>query len=337
MDNLKPQDKELKLYTGEWSFYDFSERFVPSGYFDNMPIDVQLEEMSRIDGLDGFGPIYPTGTHTNDPHKFVKLLENYGLKVGPILVDHYGDKKWRNGGLSSNDKNTRKECIKLIKDAMDYAGEIPGSTLETWPGQDGYDYVFQTDYISSWKHLVESYIEICEHNINVKVAVEFKRKEPRQKIFVSDTGTMIMLFQDVKMENITGILDTGHALMSSHANLAEDMYLLNRYKKLDTIHLNDNYRDADPDLIYGTCVLWENLEFFYHLNKVNFNGWFEIEYGAPKEDRIKSLELAVKMIKKYNELAMKISENSIEIDNNLKDYRYHANMDLISNIVLNLE
>jgi len=328
--------KKIKLYTGEWSFYNFAERFVPSGYFDNMPIDVQLEEMSRIEGIEGFGPIYPTGTHTNDPHKFVKLLENYGLKVGPILVDHYADRKWRNGGLSSNDKNVRNECIKLIKDAMDYAAEIPGSTVETWPGQDGYDYAFQTDYISSWKYLVESYKEICEHNTNIKVAVEFKRKEPRQKIFISDTATMIMLFQDVGMENITGILDTGHAIMS-HENLAEDVYLLARYKKLDTIHLNDNYRDADPDLIYGTCILWENLEMFYHLNKVKFNGWFEIEYGAPKEDRIKSLNLSVKLIRKYCELASKISEFSNEIDRNINEYGYSKNMDLISNLILNLE
>jgi len=324
--------KKLKLYTGEWSFYHFGERFVPHGYFNNIPIDEQLAVLSKIEGLEGFGPIFPTGTHTNDPHNFIKLLNNYNLKVGPILVDHYGDKKWRNGSLSSCDEKVRRECIKLIKDAMDYAAEIPGSIVETWPGQDGYDYAFQTDYISSWKYLVESYQEICEHNPKVKVAVEFKRKEPRQKIFICDVGTMIMLFQDVGMDNLTGILDTGHAFMS-HESLAEDIALLDQYNKLDIVHLNDNYRDADPDLIFGTCILWENLEMLYYLDKVNFEGWHEIEFGAPKEDRIKSLRLAVNMILKYKELADRIAEHSHEIDNNLKRYHYADNMNLISDLI----
>ena len=326
---------KIKLYTGEWQFYNFSERFVPSGYFSDLPIDIQLEEMSKIDGLDGYGPIYPTGTHTNDPHEFVKLLKNYDLEVGPILIDHFGDKKWRNGGLSSNNKKIREECIKIIKDGIDYAAEIPGTTVETWPGQDGFDYAFQTDYMSSWEHLTESYKEICEHNPKVKVAVEFKRKEPRQKIFVADTGTMIMLIQDVGKDNFTGILDTGHAMMS-HEDLAEDVMLLNRLGKLDIVHLNDNYRDSDPDLIFGACIFWENLELFYYLNKVNYKGWHEIEFSAPKEDRIKSLKLTVKMIKKYKDLADKIYENSAEIDKNLKENKYSANMNLISEIVFDL-
>ena len=84
---------KIKLYTGEWQFYNFSERFVPSGYFSDLPIDIQLEEMSKIEGLDGYGPIYPTGTHTNDPHEFVKLIKNYNFEVGPILIDHIVDKK----------------------------------------------------------------------------------------------------------------------------------------------------------------------------------------------------------------------------------------------------
>ncbi len=106
---------------------------------------------------------------------------------------------------------------------------------------------------------------------------------------------MMALFHDVGMDNLKGVLDTGHALQAQES-LAEDLVFLREHNRLGIIHLNDNYRDADPDLLVGTIAFWDNLEFFYYLNKTNYNGTLEIDYQSPRDDRLKLLKLAVKNI-----------------------------------------
>ena len=180
--------------------------------------------------------------------------------------------------------------------------------------------------------MVESYQEICSYNSKVSIAIEYKSKDPRQKQYVSNIGKMMMLLNDVGMDNLMGCVDTGHALMANE-NLAESIVLLQMHNKLGVVHLNENYRDADPDLIFGTIAFWENLEMYYYLKKINFKGWCEIDIISPRDDRVKSMNLVVKLIKIYEMLADKLIEYSEEIEKNLSGYHFCNNMDLITDII----
>jgi len=219
-----------------------------------------------------------------------------------------------------------------VQEAVDFAAQIPGASCRIWPAHDGFDYPFQVNYEDGWKYLIESYKEICSHNPKVKISVEYKQKDPRQRQYISNIGKMMMLFNDVGMDNLTGALDTGHALMSQE-NLAEDVVILLTHEKLNEIHLNENYRDSDPDLIFGTIAFWENLEMYYYLNKYNFSGWNEVDITSPRDDRVKALKLAVKMALKYNELAERLMEHKNEIEENLNGYHFADNMNLITDIL----
>ena len=53
-----------------------------------------------------------------------------------------------------------------------------GSVL-LWPAHDGYDYVFQVDYVESWKYMVETVREIGEYAKDMKIAIEAKLKDPK--------------------------------------------------------------------------------------------------------------------------------------------------------------
>jgi len=323
---------KLNISAGLWVFGDFAERYVPGGYHDEIDFERQLEIMSGIEGLDGIGIVYPTYPLPDDPDKLVEKLSDFNLKVGDITVDNYGDRKWRQGAFSSNEEKIRKDNIDICKETIDFAAQIPGTTVTTWPAHDGFDYSFQTNYRDGWKYLVESYKEICSYNSNVKIAVEYKSKDPRQRQYVSNVGKTMMLLNDVDMDNIMAALDTGHALMSQE-NLAEDVVLLDSHDKLGTIHLNENYRDSDPDLIFGTIVFWENIEMYYYLNKTGFKGWNEIDIVSPRDDRIKSLKITVKMALKYKELADRLNGHSEVLDKNLDNYRFADNMELITDLI----
>ncbi len=316
-----------------WCLGTYGERYVPGGYFEEMTVDQQLEIMSKIEGLTGLFTFYPVAPLPEDPDKLVKKLADFGLKVSNLAVECWSDRKWKNGAFATNEENIRKDAVKLFKEAIDFAREIKAESVLLWPAHDGLDYPFQTNYYDGWKNMLETVREICAYDPEMKIALEAKSKDPRQKQYIRDTGKALALINDAGAPNLGAALDVGHALMAGE-NLAESTALLDSHDKLYQIHLNENYKDADPDMIFGTINFWELLEFFYFLNKTNYEGWQAIDIIAPRDDREKSLKLGVKMIWKYKELADRLKEHEKEIDENMKGYRFADNMDMITDLIL---
>ena len=321
----------IAVYLGILGTY--ASRYTPDGFYDN-PVDPeeQLEAMSKIEGLDGVVFISPDPSFATDPDTLVKKFSNHGLRVANFTVKNYCDRKWKHGAHCTNEEDVWRENIQLCKDTIDFAAEIPGTRVTIWPAHDGFDYFFEIDYRRAWKRMVDSFREIAEHNPSVKLCVEYKQKDPRQKYFLGNMGKAMMLINDVGADNLGCALDTGHALMSLES-LAESAMLLDMHDRLNTIHLNDNYRDADPDLIVGALAFWDNLELYYFLNKTDYDGWNEIDIVSPRHDRLESLKLAVKMTLKIKALADKLSEHADEIDANLEGYRFTDNMNLIMDVL----
>lgn len=323
---------KLNIDAHLWCLGTYKERYVPDGYFDEMTLEEELDIMSKIKGLDGLCVFYPPNPLPNNPGELIKKLYSYNLKVSNIGVEIWSNRKWKYGAFSTTENNIRKDAIKFMKEGIDFAKEVKADSVLLWPGHDGFDYLFQTDYRKAWKYLVETIREIGEYDKSVKIAIEYKSKDPRQKQYVSNVGKLMMLLNNIGLDNVGGVIDIGHALMAQE-NLAESLVILDSHDKLYQIHLNENYKDADPDLIFGSINFWEILEFFYFLNKTNYRGWATLDIISPRDDRIKSLQLAVKLIHKYKEIADKLNVHSQKIDKNLKEYRFADNMNLIMDIL----
>ena len=108
---------------------------------------------------------------------------------------------------------------------------------------------------------------------------------------------------------------------------------MDRHKKLFQVHLNDNYKNADPDMIFGTVNFWENLEFMYYLIQTDFDGWCSVDIIANRENREDSFRACVRLIEKYYEMAGRLVENKDVLQANMEDYRFSKNIDLISSII----
>jgi xylose isomerase len=324
---------KMNLMADAVVFDSNAERYVPGGYHEFIPLEKRFETMSKTPGLSGMGITWPTDPLPSDPDKLVKFFADYNLKPGDCSINDYDNKKWRHGPLVTTEKNIRTEHLKLCKEAIDFASQIPGLKVMIWPGHDGFDYPFQTNYSVAWGNMVENLKEICSYNPKIKVCIEYKAKDPRQRFYIGNIGKLMALFNEVGMDNLMGVIDTGHALQCQES-LGEDFVFLNDRKKLGIIHLNDNYRDADPDLIVGTLAFWDNLEFFYYLVKSDYDGTIEIDYQTPREEQSKSLNLAVKMVYKYKEMAEKLIKHEAEIDKNLLGYHFADNMQLITDLIL---
>ena len=283
-----------------------SDRFVTSGYGSPYQRDEFLDNLARIDGLGGVELCYGSDV-TEDTLKVVDTkLKGYGLKVASIGPDVFGNPKWGKGAFSSKDARVRKDAVAHVKTVIDMAAEMGGDLVNIWPGQDGYDYCFQADYLRERAWFVEGVKECCRHRRDVRVAVEYKPKEPRTHSYIGTAAIALLTVNQIDEPNCGVTMDLGHALVA-YENAAEAAALLKQNgDKLFHVHMNDNYRLCDDDMMVGSVHFIEYLEFFYWLKRVNYDGWLSVDQFLYREDGIKGAEESIRWMQEFIALADKL-------------------------------
>ena len=322
----------LKICTHMGVLGPFVERYVPKGYYETLDPKQKLDIFSKIDGLEGLNMSYPRCQSMGTPEDLKKMYDDFGLKIADLGVDLWSDAEWKLGSISARDRKIREKAIKVTKDAMDLSLELGAYSVLLWPAHDGFDYPFETNYHQDWDYIFESLEEIGNWRSNVKVALEYKQKDPRAKAYIDNIGKTLFIIQSLESKNIGAALDLGHCFLAQE-RAAESLVLLSRVDRLFQIHLNDNYRDSDPDLLFGSINFWDTLELFYWLGTINYEGWINIDICSPRVDPIKMLRLAVKFVKDYEKLAQKLLKNREVIEDNIGMNRFADNMDIVREII----
>mgnify|MGYP000862632454 CR=1 FL=1 len=116
------------------------------------------------------------------------------------------------------------------------------------------------DYRVAWANLTETMTEIVDYAEDMPLALEPKPQDPRQKMLVDSTRKAMMLINDVNRPNLGAALYVGH-FIAAEENPAEACTVFGLHKKLVQVHLNDNYKNADPDMFFGSVNFWKNLVF----------------------------------------------------------------------------
>ena len=312
-------------------FGTFSERYVPDGYYDDVDVKKAFETIASTP-VKGFMNTWKPALLPEDPEKNKKFLAEYGLVPSLVLIDNFGDRMFRHGAYSTSQKDIQKENMKLCKDGIDFAKALGVHSVLLWPAHDGMDYPFSVDYRATWDRMVDNFIEIAEYAGDMKLAIEPKPQDPRQKMLVNSTGKAMMLVNDIGRDNVGLALDVGHSFAAAE-NPAEACVVMDRHNKLFQVHLNDNYKNADPDMIFGTVNFWENLEFMYYLLQTDFDGWCSVDIIANRENREDSFKACVGLIEKYYELASRLAEKKDVLQANMEVYRFSKNIELISSII----
>jgi sugar phosphate isomerase/epimerase len=301
--------KSYKIGSGFAPFSPCVDRFNVAGYRDRMSLAEQFDAAARIKGFTGVGLDYPY--QFTDPAEVKPLLKKTGLAFATLEIGLYPDRKWKNGTYTAPDPGIRRESIEMSKKALDVAAELGAADVLMWPGQDGFDYPFQSDYAKYWSLLIDAVGEVAAHRPDVKIAIEYKRMEPRANCYVRNAGVLLTLLHEVGLENVGGCIDLGHSLVAAE-NPAEAAVLLHRAGKLFQVHVNDNYRDWDHDLIIGSVTFWETLEFFYWLERCGWDGWYILDIFPYRLDGSEALQQGVDRTIRLIELAKKIGTASFK-------------------------
>ncbi|MGI6113727.1 MAG: sugar phosphate isomerase/epimerase family protein [Mahellales bacterium] len=311
----------MKIEAAGAAFSPCGDRFVPTGYREGLEFKRQLGKLSKIKGLKGVPIMYPMDF--DDPVKLKATLKEFDLEVATVCPDTYTEACWKDGTLASRDPSIRKKIIRRIKDSMDFCHEVNGADILLWLAHDGYDYPFEDDYRTRWDYITEGLREIASYRDDVKVTIEYKTKEPRTHQYIATVGKSLLLVQEINLPNLGVVLDLGHSLFAGE-NPAESVALLDRYKRLYHIHLNDNYRGWDDDLLLGSVHFWETIEFFYWLNKINYDGWYTIDIWPTRIDGMKALQESVTRTIGFMNLAKNLPYEEIK-----KIQEKNATMDLM--------
>lgn len=297
-----------RITSGFAPFSPCADRFVPSGYREPMGLEQQLEAAANIRNLTSVGLDYPY--QFSDPAKVKALLARYGLTLSTIELGLYPDRKWKRGTFTSPDPAIRREAIAMCKRGLDVAADMAVDDVLLWPGQDGFDYPFQADYAESWRLLVEGIREVAAYRPDVRIGIEYKRMELRTNLYVRNAGVLLYLLGEIGMQNVGATVDLGHSLVAGE-NPAEAAALLARAGKLFQVHVNDNFRDWDHDLIVGSACFWETLEFFYWVERSAYTGWYVLDICPYREDGAAALQEGVDRVRWFIDRARELGSSAL--------------------------
>ena len=299
----------LKLASNLAPFSRLSDRFVTGGYCDGYEFEKKLEMLAAIDGIDGAGLGWPGPYDSAAALK--RMLANHGLQLGTLDTDIYTERRFKNGSLTNPDPAIRRAAIDRAKATIDAAAEAGAADINLWPGHDGFEYYFSGHYANAWNWLIDGVAEIAEHNPAVPVSIEYKAKEPRANMYLANMGKMLFLVNKINKPHVGTTLDVGHSLAALE-NPAECAVLAMREGRLQQVHINDNYRDWDHDMIPGSVNVWDFVEFFYWVRKLGYRGWFSVDCFPYREDGKQALERTVQACRKCVLMADRLIEQNVD-------------------------
>jgi xylose isomerase len=278
-------------------------------YHPNRNVRERFEIASQVNGLDGLELCYPADFE--NPEETCRLLEHFGLGVSGINVRSRREGKWLRGGFTSANSIERVEVIDEFKTAMDLAARMNVNRISTCPLNDGHDYVFEMDYFDAYRYAEESFSAICEHNPDVKVCIEYKWNDPRTRCLLGSAGESLSFCQSVGAANLGVTLDFGHALLSGERP-AQSAVMLHRAGRLFYVHLNDNDRFWDWDMLPGAYNLIELIEFLYYLRIIGYtDDWIAYDVMAKENDMIETFENVTWLTRKAETLTDRLDTDSI--------------------------
>jgi sugar phosphate isomerase/epimerase len=275
------------------------DRFLSSGYKDALDKELMLKQAASIEGVTGIELVGSWDITADNAAEMKSDLDKVKLQCASIIPDHFAQKRWGRGAFVSVDPGIRREAVTETCLMVDAVAKLNGDLINLWPGQDGYDYPLCTDYLEDRTRLLDALGECAAYarDRNVRLALEFKPKEPRNHSYLARTADTLLIARELG-DNVGVTIDTGHAFMA-YENVGESIALLKQFgDKLFHMHFNDNYTHWDDDMIVGSIHLVEYFEILYWLEKTGYDGWISMDQYPYREDGYGAIRSSVLFLQK---------------------------------------
>ena len=266
-----------------------------AAYHEPQDLEGKLALASKIEGIKGVEAVYPFDYEGMTPETYKTLLAKYNLEISSVNVNIKAEAKFHQGALTSIDPGVRAEAVNYLKAGLDWAADLDVGLMTVCPLSDGHDYPFEIEYRQAWKWMVDCLGEAAAYRPDVKLAVEYKQSEPRARVIVPNAGVVLHLCEQIGLDNVGLTLDTGHSLYIGETP-AQMIGLAADAGRLFLVHINDNYRNWDWDLMPGTVNYWDWLEILLVLDEVSYDGWLVSDVYPSRLDPVETLSASYRNI-----------------------------------------
>lgn len=286
------------------------DRFVLEGYKQEATFAEKVKGLATIPGLCGLEISSDAAGDEANAAESKRILDDYGLKCACINVPVAGRRCFGKGSLGNADPIIREKAIDVCKKASDYAREMGASVINVWPGQDGFDYALCCDYTKLYDDFLEAVVQVADYNKDIRVALEFKPREPRNRSLVDTYGTALLMSAESGRANLGVSVDVGHVLYAN-ANMAAAVQMCAKRGRLFHMHTNDCLGYWDDDMILGSVHFIEYIELCYVLRKVNYDGWCSVDIFPQREDAFACARESVMYMTMFDAMVDKIGMDTL--------------------------
>ena len=276
-------------------------------YNEKKSVEEKLKMVSEIKGMDGVEMVYPY--EVSDPTILTPLLNKYHIAISAVNVNVKAEPEFKNGGLTSNNKNIRQKAVRFIKEAKDFALQVGADKVTCCPLGDGYEFNFNCDYALSWQFLVETFGEAASYKNQVPLFIEYKPAETRGRCFLDTAAKTLCLLNDIKNKQLGVTIDFGHSVMFGNENPAEAVSLIAESEYPFYIHINDNDGRWDWDLWAGSKHFLDYVEFLFYLQKYQYTDYLTSDTSPTRWDIKGTFEANTRLTRKLWQLLNQIDRD----------------------------
>jgi xylose isomerase len=265
---------------------------------------------ARVEGADGIEVVYP-GDFGDNVDASTEAIAGCGLPVSAVNLNVKSARKWQSGSFTATDPQLRADAVADLKLAMDLAAGFGAGMVTCCPLIDGHNYCFQVDYEKQWRWLEEGIAEAAAHRSDIRISLEYKLNESRNYCILGDMGRTLYLCEKLGLPNVGVTMDVGHAFVAKETPAAM-VALAQQAGRMFYVHVNDNAREWDWDMLPGSVNLWDLVETLYYLRRVGWEGWVAYDVLTRDGDPVEQLSATISIMQSADKLVDKIGTDRIE-------------------------
>ncbi len=294
----------LTFGTGIWAFGQFVDRYAADGYGPARTTRDMIETAARVPNLTYLDINVPFATEGMSAQEVRVLLDDNGLKCR-ATTPHIYMREYVKGSFTNPSAELRSRTQARVEEAIEAAQVLDAGYVKFWPGQDGYDFPGQVDYMQIWDYTVDGIREICQRHPDVQFAIEYKPKEPRVRMTLANAPKTLLAIQETGVDNLGIVMDFGHSLMAGESP-TESLMMIHRRGKLVSAELNDNWRDWDDDLPVASIHLFETMEYLLALREIGWSDPVLLDQFPFREDPVAALTRSLETIAMLDEACARV-------------------------------
>ena len=288
----------MRFGAGIWLFGQFVDRYATDAYGPPVSTLEAIARAGEVGGLEVLDINYPFSDPDITVEEVGRALGAAGLECW-CITPHIYTREFTRGAFTHPDPAVRRRALAVCEEGVDAARRLGSGTVKLWPGQDGYDYPFQVDYRELWRLELEGVRTVADMDANVRVAIEYKTKEPRTHISLSTAARTLVGILALDRDDVGIVVDLGHSLFAKETP-ADVLGLVHEHGRLFTIEVNDNWREWDDDLTVGSIHLIETLEFFREVRKIGWEHPILLDQFPFREDPVAAARTSLETMRRID-------------------------------------